>query len=201
MLFLALKLETSGLPPPNIPKGDPQYPWFCQVGLVLFDETGRRHGFLSSMVRADGRKIQTGATAVHGIDNRAVGSGGLKEIAALAVVCGFAAQADYLVGYHVRFDRDVLESALIRLGKSTDMLVRRGLAVIDLVDPCSAFCRVTGEHESGTFRWPPLTTAAEKILGDPPAPDGSARDAFAGAETAMRLFLELRRRDAIEVAA
>lgn len=198
MSILALDLETSSLIPENIAKGSDQFPWFVQIGCVLFDLQGKTLALFGSNVRADGRRVHDGAAAVHGITNAQAGRSGISEIAALAVASGFAAQAKYITGYNVRFDLDVIESALIRLNKSTRMLVRAGLEVIDLIQPAAQVCKIPSTHDSGGYRWPKLDVASEVIRGE--RPRNGAHNALADARRSQRLFLSLYRRKIIEVA-
>lgn len=198
-MILALDVETSGLVPRGVEIGDAQFPWPTQIGAVLFRDDGTDRALFSSLVRADGRKITAGASNVHGITNRQAATEGVSQIAAMAVVCGFAAQAKYLIGFNAGFDRSICESALIRLGKDTRMLCRPGLEVIDLMTSATALCKIPSEHETGGFRWPSLDVACQTILGDPPRE--GPHDALQDATRAKRLFLALRDLGMIEVAA
>jgi DNA polymerase III epsilon subunit-like protein len=190
MTALSIDLETSGLPKPGMIKGSDEYPWFVEVGAILFDLNGVELDIFGSRVRADGRKMQPGAIAVHGMTDWEASRAGISEIAALSVVCGFAAQARYLVGYGVQFDRDVCESTLIKLGKETRMLVRPGLQVVDLRPPATQACKIPSDHESGGYRWPSLGEACERLLGDPPR-TGKHR-AVEDARRNVRLFVHLQ---------
>jgi DNA polymerase III epsilon subunit-like protein len=196
---LALDLESSGLPPPGVEKGSPQYPWACQIGCILFDLEGNDHAVLETIIRPDGRKMQPAAIAVHGISDQDAAILGVNELAAYALLCHLAAKAQWLVGFHVKFDRDIVESALIRLGRDARMLVRPGLEVIDLVQPAAAVCKLPTDHESGSYRWPNLDAACETILGE--APRQGRHGALDDTGRAKRLFLELRKQNVIELEA
>lgn len=199
MLGLAFDTETSGLPPKGIEKGNPQYPWPAEIGCVLFDMDGNERAVFGSRIRADGRKMQAEATAVHGITDREASMGGVRTLTALAVLCGFAEDASFITGFNVGFDRDVCESSLILLGKDTRALVRPGLTVVDLMRPSTAACKIPSDYADGGYRWPTLDRACQELLGDPPR-DGKHK-ALLDAQRAMRLFLELRRLNYLELAA
>jgi DNA polymerase III epsilon subunit-like protein len=188
--ILSIDTETSGLARSGIEKGSEEYPFLLEVGLELFAEDGTTAGLFKSRVRSDGRSIQPGATAVHGISDRAAVRDGVSEIAALAVISGFAAQADYLIGYSVSYDRDIIESALIRRGKETRMLVRPGLEVIDIKLAATAACKIPTDHSSGSYKWPSMDVAAEMILGEPPRV--GPHDALLDCQKAKRLFMALK---------
>jgi DNA polymerase III epsilon subunit-like protein len=198
-LALAIDLESSGLPPPGVEKGHAQYPWACQIGCILFDLEGNELAVLETLIKSEGRKMQAGAIAVHGISDQDAAIFGVGEVPAYALLCHLAAKAQWLVGFHVKFDRDIAESALIRLNKDTRMLVRSGLEVIDLVQPCAAVCKLPTDHDSGSYRWPNLDVACEKILGEPPR-EGK-HGALDDSRRAKRLFLELWKQNVIELEA
>lgn len=199
MIHLALDVESSGLPKRGIDAASPQQPWAVSVGLVLFNDADDELGVFSSRIRADGRRIEDGASAVHGITDREAARTGISEIAAMAVVCGFAAQAHVLTGYSVKFDRGICESTLARLGKDARMLIRPGLQVIDLIEPAAAYCKIASDHDSGSYRWPSLDVACQQILGEPPRE--GAHNALSDAQRARRLYRALRNLNLIEAAA
>lgn len=199
MIGLAIDCETSGLPARGMTTDDPQFPWAVQIGAVLFDETGREHGMLKTVVRPDdGRTIHPEAEKVHGLSVRDCAKLGISEKSVLAVICNLAWNADYLVGYNLRFDREIIEALLIRHGQKIDKFIRPRLQAVDLIQPCAAICKIPSDHESGSYRWPKLDRACKDILGEE-AREG-AHDALEDARKAKRLFLELTKRGVLEVA-
>lgn len=197
-MILALDVETSGLIPKGIPKGDPAWPFIVQVGAILFDLDGTEHAVFGSKVRSDGRAISPGAEKVHGITTRAASRQGVSELIALAVVSGFAAQCSIITAFNAPFDISIIESSLIRLGKSTKMIVRHGIEIVDLIPPAAQLCKLPSEHESGSYRWPSLDAACASILGEPNriGPHVALHDAG----RAKRLFLALRERKLLDAA-
>lgn len=198
-LILAIDVETSGLPPRGIEVGHEQYPWPVQIGAVLFGMDGHDRGVFSTRVRAEGRSISKGAAEVHGISSREAGRSGIPEISAINIICHFAAEASYLTGYNVRFDRDVIWSALIRQNKPASRLTRPGLELVDLMLPSQAVCKLSGEREDGQYKWPRLSDALTILRNE--RPSKRAHDAFDDAKAAKRLFLTLVNRKLVEIAA
>lgn len=196
-MIIALDLETSGLPAATAEIGSQQYPWAVSAACVLFDFAGRDLAVFSSRIRADGRTISPGAQAVHGISAREAGRGGIPEVVALSVICNFASEARFLTGFNIDFDRKILESALIRLGKDARKLVRPGLVAVDLMKPAAAFCRLPSGHDSGSYRWPSLDAALQTIRNE--RPRTGHHDALRDAMAAKRLFLSLHHRKALDV--
>jgi DNA polymerase III subunit alpha len=196
-MIVALDLETSGLPAANAEIGSQQYPWAVSAACVLFNFDGRDLAIFGSRIRADGRTISPGAQAIHGISAREAGRSGIPEVIALGVVCSYAAEARYIVGFNIDFDRKILESALIRLGKDPRKITRPGLQLVDLMKPAAAFCRLPSEHHSGGYKWPTLSDALQKIRNE--RPRTGQHDALRDAMAAKRLFLSLHHRKALDV--
>lgn len=191
-LACALDTETSDLPRRGVEKGSKDYPWFCSLGLVLFDTNGTIYGRFSALVKADGRAIAPEAEKTHGISTRMTEQLGIGELRALSTLIGFVEAAEILTGFRVQFDRDVLESALIRLGKTTKMLIRERLRVIDLIEPSAHFCKIPNPVEDmGGYKWPKLDEAREIMLGRPPRAHGAWHEAFDDAWDAHEIFLKL----------
>lgn len=196
-LALAIDVESSALPAQGMKVGDPAYPWPVSLAAVLFDFTGKDHGRFSTRIRSEGRSVASGAERVHGIGTREAAKTGIAELVALSVVCHFAGQAQYLVGFNVQFDRNILESSLINLGRETQRLIRPGLAVVDLLPASTAFCKINSEHADGGYRWPKLSAALEAIRNE--RPRQGHHDALADACAAKRLFLSLHHRGALDI--
>jgi DNA polymerase-3 subunit epsilon len=167
------------------------------VGAVLFDFEGRNKSQFYSPVRADGRAISSGASAVHGITSKEAARSGMPEVIVLGAVCAMAAEAEYLTGFNVGFDRSILESALIRIGKDTRKLCRPGLQVVDLMLPCAPFCKEASGREDGSYKWPRLDDAISTIRHE--RPRKGHHNALDDCLRAKRLFLSLHHRGALDI--
>lgn len=198
MMALLVDIETSDLLRADLPLSDPAQPWACAVAAELCREDGTAVDFISTRIKSEGRAIRAGAEAVHGVSTRMAARAGVSEVAALAILCDFAAQADCLVGYGVPFDRKVVESLLLRRGKDARMWVRPGLQVVDLIPACTAICKLPSEHPSGGYKWPSLDEACERILRLLPRP--GHHNAWDDLVRTKGLWMELRERGALEVA-
>jgi DNA polymerase III subunit epsilon len=198
-MILFVALDTSGLLKRHVPLEDPSQTWPVRVGFEFSTMDGHQKGFLSTQIRSDGRKIQEAATAIHGITTREADRSGMSEVIALGAICAWAKETRYLVGFSVDFYRDVLEGALMRRGRDSSMLIRAGIEVVDLMKPCAQFCKIVTDREDGSYKWPRLSEACEMLLGD--APMVGYRHAWDDCQRAKRLFFELRKRNALEIAA
>lgn len=196
-MILAIDTETSGLPAKGAVPGSAQYPWPVQIGAVLFGFDGHNLAVFHSSVRAEGRSISAGAQGVHGVSSRQAAKAGVPELVAVNIVCHFASEAKYFVGYNAEFDRGILESSLIRLGKDTAKLMRPGLQLVDLMRPAAQFCKIPSDRDSGEYRWPKLDDALAIIRHDRrrDGPHNALKDALA----AKRLFLSLHHRRAFDI--
>jgi len=198
MTALLIDLETSDLLRDDLPLDDASQPWIVAVAAELSTDDGAALDFVSLRIKADGRSIRAGAQAVHGISTRQASRSGVSEIAALAILCDLAAQADCMIGFGVGFDRKVVESALLRRRKDPRMWVRPGIQVVDLIPACAALCRIPSDHPSGSYRWPSLDVACETILGLKPRQ--GIHTAHEDLTRAKLLWLHLTARGALEAA-
>lgn len=191
-MILLLNLETSDLIKPELPLSDPAQPWIVEVAASMHDrDLTTTYGRFQTRVRADGRKIRPGAEKVHGISNRAAGRYGMSEIRMLGALTGLVDQCEAVVGFGLNgFDKKVVESVLIRQGKKTASWTRAGLEFIDIIGCCAQACRLQGNHESNTYRWPTLDQACEILLGEAPQP--GIHDAWDDLGRAGRLYKFLR---------
>jgi hypothetical protein len=191
-------VETSGLIDRGKLLDDPAQPWPVSIAVLLTDAEGTMSDCIFTRVRSDGRHIRSDAERVHGISTRQAGRNGVSEIAALAMVVGFAGQAEYLVGFNVEFDRDILVSAMSRRGKDYRLITRPGLQVVDLMKPAAAICRIPSDRPDGQYRYPTLDIACETILSKP-ARIG-AHSAWDDCHRCRDLWLKLRSQGALEAA-
>lgn len=198
-MLLVIDTETSDLLKRDVPLHDPSQPWCVAVAAQLCDGDGLALDFIHARIRSDGRQVRPGAERIHGISSRAAARSGISEVVALGVLCGFAAQAEYLIGHGVSFDRQIVESLLLRRGKDTKLWVRPGLSEICTMKTATALCRIPSGRDDNQFKWPSLDEACETILGEPRRE--GYHSAYDDCDRARRLFLALRERNCVEVAA
>lgn len=199
-MLLIFDLETSDLLRRDLPLEDPAQPWVVSIGAQLCAMDGAVRDHFHARIRADGRQVRAGAQAVHGVSSRDAARSGVSETVALGMLIGFAAQATYCAGHGIEgFDRKVVESCLIRLGKDTRMWTRPGLQFVDTMLLATPVCRIPSGRDDGQFKWPSLDEACEAILGEPRR-EGN-HSAYEDCDRARRLFIALRERNVVEIAA
>lgn len=196
-MLLFVDVEGSGLPIKGLPYEDPANPWPVQAAADLCDYDGRSVAHFDFRIKADGRKIDAGATAVHGITSREADKTGVPEVIALGALVGLVADAEKVIGFGIGYDRSVLVGALVRLGRDPRKLLRPGLEFADLIPAAAAACKIPSEHNSNTFRWPSLGKAAEILLPDYEI-DDALHDAWGDCQLAKLVYFELKRRNLIE---
>lgn len=197
-MLLLIDVESSDLLKRDVALSDASQPWPVSVAAELAENDGTTRDFFCTRVRADGRRVRPGAEAVHGISSRDAARSGVSEIAALGMLVGFAAQADFLIGFNVDFDRDVILATLARLKKDDRMLVRPGLELVDCMKAAAPICRIPSGHESGAHKWPSLDEALA-ALGMPPRP--TPHNPWSDVQSTKAIYMNLRGRGALEAAA
>jgi hypothetical protein len=192
-----LDTEASDLLKRELPLDNPGQPWAVSISAELTDINGNQLAFFSTPIRADGRKITENARKVHGVSSAQAGQSGVGEVVALGMTIGFASESRYVVGFGLDFDRQLIQSLLMRRKKDTKLWTRPGLEFIDVMKPAAHICKIPSDHESGSYRWPNLDIAAEKILGEPPRT--GFHTAWGDLQLAKRIFFKLREQNIIEI--
>lgn len=201
-MYLFIDCETSGLLKKNLPLDDPSQPWVVSLAAQLCDNSGNELAAIRTGIRAGDRKVSDGAKKVHGISSQLASRTGVSELAALGVLCGresLASQARYVVGHGLDFDRDVINSVLARNGRDAKTWTRPGLQFVDTMTAATPFCKLTSEHESGSYRWPSLDDACRILLGEEPR--AGVHDAWDDLRRCRSLFFWLRERGAFDLEA
>jgi hypothetical protein len=202
MSLLFLNIATSGL----LKDGEPA-PWICRVAASMCDEDGTELDSLAVSVRAEGRFIDAGAAASHGITSRAAAKRCVHEVHALRIVCGMEPGPkrpdDYfgmvncagtLVAWDVNFVRAVVAAALADYAGPAVAWIRPGLTAISLRDTARTHCKLPDERpdSTGAYKMPTRDEAARILLGAEPRPLPHTADSNLHLE--RRIYFELRAR-------
>lgn len=200
-MLLIVDLETSGLMIPGLPPEAPEQPWPVQVAADLCDEEGNSLSHMSIRIKSDGRKIDPGATAVHGITSREADKTGVSEVVALAMLVGLVGDAEKVIGFGVNYDKGVILGALTRWERPTRKFLRPGLEFVDLIPPAAAACKLPTDHSSNSFRWPDLSTAFSMLTNGLATVDDidlpAAHDAWGDCRRAKAVYFALKARNLI----
>jgi DNA polymerase-3 subunit epsilon len=181
MTIIFFDTETTDLPDYKSPAG-PHQPHVVQLAAVLVDGSSERS--LVTLVQPDGWVIDPAAQATHGITLTRAQAEGVPIAQAIAQFDELLAQADLAVAHNVRFDRLLMDSEYLRLGRRADWP-----ATFCTMQACTDIVRLPGYR--GAYKWPRLEEAFRHFFHRPPA---GAHDALADVRTCMAVFEELTRR-------
>lgn len=189
----------------NLPLESVEQPWIVSMAAELCDADGNHIAGLDTGIRApEGRKISSGATAVHGVSSARAARTGVSELAALGVLCGresFVSQARYVIGHGISFDREIITSTMARLGREPSAWIRPGLTFLDTMVTATPFCRLPHDppREDGSYKWPTLDDSCQILLGEPPRQ--GAHKPWDDIQRCKRLYFWLRDHRAFDLEA
>lgn len=197
-MYLFLKTHASSTLQKGLPLDAPDQPWIVFLAAQLTDADGNELASINTGIRSEGRAISEAATAIHGITSRRAACTGVKEKAALSVLCGresLCSQARYIIGHGLQ--KDIIAGLILRNGWDTSVWTRAGVEFVDTTIAAAPFCKLAGDHESGGYRWPNLNEACQILLGEDPR--ASIPSAFDDLERTRSLFFWLRTRGAFDL--
>lgn len=216
MTLLFLSIATSGLPKGSLSADSRQQPWIVRMTAELAAEDGRTIEQFACGIRAGDRKIDSEATARHGITSAYAARSGVDESFALSMVCGLkmkakadgttrpdkpglASNARYVVCWDSAFVRTVIGGLFQRLGEPSSAWIRPGLSFISLQELCAPWLRLPSAKgdESGAYRKPTRDEAGAFFLGAEPRSLPHTVDDNLRIEKA--LFPALRSRGALDL--
>jgi len=181
MGILFFDTETTDLPDYKAPPGAHQ-PHVVQLAAVLVD--GENEQSLVTLIQPDGWRIHPEAQATHGITVARAQAEGIPIAEAIAAFDGLLSRADLAVAHNVKFDRLLMNSEYLRLGRK----VRWPRTFCTMLS-CTDIVRVRGHW--GGYKWPTLEEAHRHFFGQPPA---DAHDAMGDVRACMAVFQELANR-------
>jgi len=180
MATIFFDTETTDLPDYKSPAG-PRQPHVVQLAAVLVDGASERG--MVTLVQPEGWTIHPGAQAAHGITLARAQAEGVPIAQAIAQFDELLAQADLAVAHNVRFDRLLMDSEYLRLGRQAGWP-----ATFCTMVGSTNIVRMPGNY--GKYKWPTLEEAFRHFFHRPPA---GAHDALADVRACMAVFAELAR--------
>ena len=181
MAVLCFDTETTDLPDYALPPGRHQ-PHVVQLAAVLVD--GQAERSLATLIRPDGWTIHPDAQRVHGISMTRARAEGVPIAQAIASFDELLAKANLAVAHNVKFDRLLLDSEYVRLGRRP-CWPRTFCTMLT----CTDIIRLPGYR--GQYKWPTLAEAYSYFYHRPLA---DAHDALADVRACLAIFQELSRR-------
>jgi len=136
------------------------------------------------LIRPEGWKIHPDVRRVHGISMERARAEGVPIVQAVASFDELLAKAELAVAHNVKFDRLLLDSEYVRLGRRP-----RWPKTFCTMLACTDVVRLPGYR--GRYKWPTLEEAYCHFFRRPLA---SAHDAQADVRACMAIYQELSRR-------
>ena len=190
-MYLVIDTETTGLPNYKLPKNNLKQPRIVQIAAILFDDEGKTHGKLSTVIKPDGWVIPDEVAKLHGIDQARAIREGIPMAIAFSHFRNLVAQADKIIAHNIAFDKFLVEVEAVKLGfreptwngKKLFCTMKESVDITK-IPPTEAmkakrmFC----------FKAPNLTELHTHFFGE--GFDG-AHDALVDVEACIRCYLEI----------
>ena len=190
-MYLIFDTETTGLPKRwDAPLTDSDnWPRCIQIAWQIHNAKGEVVSHEDYLVQPDGFTIPFDSEQVHGISTALAAHQGVPLTEVLENFKRALAQADYIVGHNVSFDRNIIGAEFLRINMP-DLLV--GKAIIDTcTEETATLCALPGGR-GGKFKLPALSELYHFLFEES---FEEAHNATADVEATSRAFLELLRRD------
>ena len=178
MAILFLDTETSDLPDYRSGPGRHQ-PHVVQLAAILVE--GQDEQTLSTLIRPEGWTIHPEAQATHGISAERAAREGVPIAEAVAAFDALLARSGLAVAHNIKFDRLLLDSEYIRLGRQG-----RWPRTFCTMEACTDVLRLPGHR--GRHKWPRLEEAYLHFFGRPLP---GAHDALADVQACRAIYQEL----------
>lgn len=193
-MYLIFDTETTGLPKNyKAPITDlDNWPRVVQLAWQVYDLTGKKIQEGNFIVRPDGFTIPFNSEKVHGISTQQALEEGIPIAEVFTEFEKALAISRVLIGHNLEFDERVVGSEYVRLQKPTPL--ERYLRV-DTKEQSTEFCAIPG-GAGGGFKWPTLDELHRTLFD---ISFTGAHDALADVAATARCFLELIRRNVIEL--
>ena len=190
-MYLIFDTETTGLPKRwDAPLTDSDnWPRCIQIAWQIHNVKGEVVSHEDYLVQPDGFTIPFDSEQVHGISTALAEHQGIPMSEVLEKFKRALAQADYIVGHNVSFDRNIMGAEFLRMNMP-DLLEEK--AVIDTcTEETATLCALPGGR-GGKFKLPTLSELYHFLFEEN---FEEAHNATADVEATTRAFLELLRRD------
>ena len=190
-MYLIFDTETTGLPKRwDAPLTDSDnWPRCIQIAWQIHNVKGEVVSHEDYLVQPDGFTIPFDSEQVHGISTALAEHQGIPLTEVLENFKRALAQADYIVGHNVSFDRNIMGAEFLRMNMP-DLLEEK--AVIDTcTEETATLCALPGGR-GGKFKLPTLSELYHFLFEEN---FEEAHNATADVEATTRAFLELLRRD------
>ncbi len=194
-LALIFDTETTGFPRRGGFRA-PGQPYIVQLAYILSEVGGEVRAKSSVMIQPDGWEVPERAEAVHGISTGMAKRCGIPLKVAMSGFYHHVMQADILVAHNIKFDLQLLQAALFRIGNESlaekladirQFCTQESSVNVLQLPPTEKMMAAGRDH----FKSPRLGEAYKHLCGEELK---GAHDALVDAEACRRVFEELRNR-------
>jgi len=188
-MYLIFDTETTGLPKSfKAPVSDTDnWPRVVQIAWQLHDAWGNLIEQQDFLIKPEGYNIPFEAEQVHGISTELAMAEGQDLTLALQAFNNALAQAEFIVGHNIEFDRKVTGAEFFRKNISTELLKKKSLDT--MTEKTARLCQLPGGR-NGRFKLPKLGELYRHLFDEDFV---EAHNATADVEATARVFLELIR--------
>jgi DNA polymerase III epsilon subunit-like protein len=180
--------ETSGLYNFKKPSDDKSQPWIVQLGFILSDETNIYHEG-NFIIRANDRKIESGAESVHCISKELSNNIGLYEAFAMSILFNVVDKCDLVVCHNYMFDSNLASNAFKRCSLKDAGLIFLGKPSYCTMQKSTWLLNLPGKY--GKPKWPKLQELHKYLFNENFL---DAHDALADVRATRRCYYELIKR-------
>lgn len=166
MLILSCDVETTGKFKFKKPAADPCQPRIVSMGVCLFDsDTAEEVGTFYTLIKPEGFEIPEEAVAVHGITTEKAMRYGVYFNNAYELLRDLIFAVDRILIFNEQFDRNVLNSELLRRAGTVSALEHRKADIRCMMLAMAGVMKQPGQY--GDYKWPKLAAAYEWLYQQP----------------------------------
>lgn len=186
-MYLFFDTETNGLPKnwkAPVTKLT-NWPRLVQIAWILYDNTGEEVERNDHIIKPEGFRIPSSASAIHGISTERALSEREELQSVLDEFHAQVAQASYLVAHNIAFDEKIVGAEFLRNGMRNTLPSKHTVCTMK---ETTDYVAIPGNYGN---KWPTLSELHHKLFG---ADFDEAHNAAADINATARCFWEARRR-------
>lgn len=162
-MHLIFDTETTGLPPKGATPLDPRQPHILELAAILLDDSFNEvQSYVSLVCPPAGVVCDPGSFRAHGISCERARAQGAPLPEVLQTFAALLSKAQYLWGFNVAFDIQMLTFNCLRAHQPAAHLKVRTFCAMQLMTP---HCKIPAPWGRGEFKWPKLQAAHVHAFG------------------------------------
>ncbi len=193
-MYLFFDTETNGLPK----KWDARvhdldnWPRLVQIAWAFYSEDGQKLVENSLIIKPEGFTITEESASINRITQERAEKEGVSIESALEMFTSSLPDTKFLVAHNISFDKSVVGSELIRIGKEDVYDKFKEIERICTMQKTTSFCKIPGKYG---FKWPTLAELYAKLNDNQLPVD--LHDALVDVRVMVDCFFKLKERKII----